>query len=178
MTMHLTIALVAHDRTKPDLTEWVQRHETALVGHQIVATGTTGQMLRDAWPLLVVERVKSGPFGGDQQIGSLIAEGRLDALIFFADVMAARRRRESVASPGRALRNPRGLQSRHGRPVTGEPWFHGPGGAHPLSGTRGDARGLSASRDRLSRMSERSHIEPASKRQRRCCKYARRFVAR
>ena len=54
-------------------------------GCDLVATGTTGARIADAWPELTLRRMKSGPLGGDQQIGALIAEGQVDALIFFVD---------------------------------------------------------------------------------------------
>lgn len=60
-------------------------HAPFLRGCDIVATGTTGQRIADACPGLEVRRMKSGPLGGDQQIGALIADGRIDALIFFVD---------------------------------------------------------------------------------------------
>jgi methylglyoxal synthase len=61
------------------------RHAEFLKLCDIVATGTTGQRIVDACPGIEVRRMKSGPLGGDQQIGSLIAEGKIDALIFFVD---------------------------------------------------------------------------------------------
>lgn len=83
-----TIALVAHDAKKDDLVEWVGRHLDALRGQPIVATGTTGQRVLDRYPELQVTRLKSGPLGGDQQLGAMIAEGRLGALIFFVDSLS------------------------------------------------------------------------------------------
>ncbi|GAA0375522.1 methylglyoxal synthase [Bowmanella denitrificans] len=82
--MQKTLALVAHDHKKPDLIEWAQKHRDILARHNLVATGTTGGLLSDALGL-PVHRFKSGPLGGDQQIGALIAEGTLDALFFFWD---------------------------------------------------------------------------------------------
>ncbi len=85
----LTIGMVAHDRMKSPLLEWVTANVTALTPHRFVATGTTGKMLNEHLPQLEISALKSGPFGGDQQMGALIAEGKLDALIFFQDVMTA-----------------------------------------------------------------------------------------
>lgn len=85
----MTIGLVAHDRMKSALGEWAARNTARLSHHRIVATGTTGRMLGEAAPELTVRALKSGPFGGDQQLGAMIAGGELDALIFFQDVMTA-----------------------------------------------------------------------------------------
>ncbi len=79
------IALVAHDAKKDDLVAWVGRHLDALRPCPIVATGTTGQRVLDHYPEMEVTRLKSGPLGGDQQLGALIATGELGALIFFVD---------------------------------------------------------------------------------------------
>lgn len=78
------IALIAHDNKKPDLAEWALFNRELLAGHELVATGTTGMVLEEQLGLNVV-RVRSGPLGGDQQIGAMIAEGRVDLLVFFAD---------------------------------------------------------------------------------------------
>lgn len=82
------IALIAHDRLKNALADWVSGHEADLTGHRIVCTGTTGGRLKERCPGLTIELKKSGPLGGDQQIGSLIAEGKVDALIFFTDALS------------------------------------------------------------------------------------------
>jgi methylglyoxal synthase len=79
------IALVAHDAKKDGLVEWVGRHIDALRACPLVATGTTGQRILDRHPELNLTRLKSGPLGGDQQLGAMIATGQLDALIFFVD---------------------------------------------------------------------------------------------
>jgi methylglyoxal synthase len=78
------IALVAHDGRKQDLLSWVQFNKTTLAGHFLVGTGTTGKLIADETGL-PVQRLISGPLGGDQQIGALIAERKLDILIFFWD---------------------------------------------------------------------------------------------
>jgi methylglyoxal synthase len=79
-----TLALVAHDHKKSELLEWVIKYIDQLKTFNLVATGTTGQLITDETGLKVT-RYKSGPLGGDQQIGALIAEGRLDGLFFFWD---------------------------------------------------------------------------------------------
>ncbi len=78
------IALVAHDGRKVDLVSWADFNRNVLAAHELVATGTTGTLLEYEVGL-TVERVNSGPLGGDQQIGSRIVEQRVDMLIFFWD---------------------------------------------------------------------------------------------
>jgi methylglyoxal synthase len=78
------IALIAHDNKKGDLAEWARFNREVLAGHDLVATGTTGMVLEDQLALPIA-RVRSGPLGGDQQIGAMIAEGLIDLLVFFAD---------------------------------------------------------------------------------------------
>lgn len=86
--MPITIALVAHDRMKPALAEWVARHAAQLAPHSIVCTATTGSVVHGRNPALAIRLVKSGPLGGDQQIGGMIAEGVVQALVFFPDPLA------------------------------------------------------------------------------------------
>lgn len=83
-----TLALVAHDHKKEALIDWANQHKEMLLKHNIVATGTTGKRLQDEVGLTVT-RLKSGPLGGDQQIGALIAEEKLSALFFFWDPLSA-----------------------------------------------------------------------------------------
>ncbi|HPJ82374.1 MAG: methylglyoxal synthase [Bacteroidales bacterium] len=80
------LALVAHDHKKKDLIEWVQFNKERLSRHRLVCTGTTGRMVEEATGITVTA-LKSGPLGGDQQMGALIAEGKIDMLIFFWDPM-------------------------------------------------------------------------------------------
>jgi len=80
-----TLALVAHDAKKDAIVSFAQRHRSKLASFSIVATGTTGGRIRDTCPDLEVLLVKSGPLGGDQQIGAMIAEGKLNGLFFFVD---------------------------------------------------------------------------------------------
>jgi methylglyoxal synthase len=87
MNSQKTIALIAHDNLKTSMIEWANAHHTKLSTFLVVATGTTGQKLEDQ-ANLVVKKYKSGPLGGDQQIGAAIAEGRIDGVIFFWDPLA------------------------------------------------------------------------------------------
>ncbi len=78
------IALVAHDNCKGDLLEWARFNRETLAQHELYGTGTTGRMVSQ-YLGLEVKALLSGPLGGDQQIGALIATGELDVLIFFWD---------------------------------------------------------------------------------------------
>ena len=82
------IALVAHDNMKQVLIEWAVYNKHALAKHKLYATGTTGNLVEAALDQTVTKFL-SGPLGGDQQVGSKIAEGKLDVLIFFWDPMEA-----------------------------------------------------------------------------------------
>ena len=83
-----TAALVAHDHKKAELVDFVSRHRDVLRHFSLFATGTTGQRVIECCPDLAVTRLKSGPLGGDQQIGALIAEGRVGVLFFFVDPLS------------------------------------------------------------------------------------------
>ncbi|MGI9274081.1 MAG: methylglyoxal synthase [Endozoicomonas sp.] len=78
------IALVAHDNKKDELLDWALRHREQLAENELFATGTTGSMLEKRLGL-PINKFISGPLGGDQQIGALISENRLDLLVFFWD---------------------------------------------------------------------------------------------
>lgn len=82
------IALVAHDNKKKELIEWAVFNRATLAKHRLYATGTTGTMLEKELDQSVI-KLQSGPLGGDLQIGAMIAEGKLDVLIFFWDPMEA-----------------------------------------------------------------------------------------
>jgi methylglyoxal synthase len=93
-----TIGLVAHDNRKRDLVEWIDWNFTVLVQHRLVCTGTTGRLVEEALqarltgtgdpsPMPEIKKLKSGPLGGDQQLGAMIAEGRIDVIVFFWDPM-------------------------------------------------------------------------------------------
>ncbi|MCB4768858.1 methylglyoxal synthase [Ancylobacter sp. Lp-2] len=83
------LGLVAHDSKKHDMVAWATEHRRVLAHFDIVATGTTGGRILEACPELRLTRLKSGPLGGDQQIGALIAEGRVRALVFLVDPLSA-----------------------------------------------------------------------------------------
>ncbi|MGQ9495700.1 MAG: methylglyoxal synthase [Thermoanaerobaculaceae bacterium] len=78
------IGLVAHDNKKGDLVEWARYNRGTLAAHELYATGTTGALL-EAELRLPVTRLMSGPLGGDQQMGAMVAEGLIDILVFFWD---------------------------------------------------------------------------------------------
>ena len=85
--MKRTIGLVAHDNRKKDLVEWVNHNKHILHKHHLLATGTTGKLLGEV--IDHVTSLKSGPLGGDQQLGALIATGKIDYMIFFWDPMTS-----------------------------------------------------------------------------------------
>lgn len=96
MNMRKTIALVAHDNRKSDLVEWVEYNWDKLKGHKIISTGTTGRLVSEVFTAKAepsgdiipeIVRLKSGPLGGDQQLGAMIASGEIDIIIFLWDPM-------------------------------------------------------------------------------------------
>lgn len=87
-TSTVTIALVAHDNMKDDLLEWAMFNRDFLASFHLIATGTTGRLLQEQL-YLDVDRLKSGPLGGDQQLGAMLSEGSIDFLVFFWDPLSA-----------------------------------------------------------------------------------------
>jgi len=83
------IALIAHDLKKDEMTEFARHHQAALSKFRIVATGTTGGRVKEACPDLDITPLKSGPLGGDQQIGAMIATGEVSMLVFFIAPLSA-----------------------------------------------------------------------------------------
>jgi methylglyoxal synthase len=86
--MTFSVGLVAHDERKEELKNWVIGKVDTLKPHRIFATGTTGKILSEACPTLDIQCLKSGPLGGDQQLGAMVSEGRLSLLVFFIDPLS------------------------------------------------------------------------------------------
>lgn len=116
MKHFLNIALVAHDARKNELVEWVSHNAATLSNHQLFATGTTAKLLSDVTYTvkehcadqiidvdygLYVTPLLSGPLGGDQQIGAMIAEGKIDVLIFFCDNLITQGHQQDVGALSR-----------------------------------------------------------------------------
>lgn len=100
MKTQKNIALVAHDNRKKDLTEWVEWNTSILLQHKLTCTGTTGKLVEKTITSklaqtaglsvptdFTIHKLRSGPLGGDQQLGALITEGKIDLIIFFWDPM-------------------------------------------------------------------------------------------
>jgi len=83
-----TIALIAHDKKKDDMVEFARRRRDILARCRLIATGTTGKVIAEATGL-TIERMLSGPYGGDQQIGARVAAGEVDAVLFLRDPLTA-----------------------------------------------------------------------------------------
>ena len=108
----MNIALVAHDGRKKELIEWVEYNRASLAEHKLYATGTTGKLIKNIgvevseygknviwYPFKdTVTCLLSGPLGGDQQIGAMIAEGKIDVLIFFCDNLIVQGHQNDVSA--------------------------------------------------------------------------------
>jgi methylglyoxal synthase len=95
--MEVNIALIAHDKKKDDMVQFVIAYEPILKQHTLYATGTTGKRILEATNLQV-HRFQSGPLGGDQQIGALIAKNEMDIVIFFRDPLTAQPHEPDVSA--------------------------------------------------------------------------------
>ncbi|SDN36690.1 methylglyoxal synthase [Alkalicoccus daliensis] len=84
----MNIACIAHDEKKKDLVQFMMAYESVLTGHSLFATGTTGTRIKEATGLNP-HLFRSGPLGGDQQIGAMIAENKMDLVLFFKDPLSA-----------------------------------------------------------------------------------------
>ncbi|WML25798.1 methylglyoxal synthase [Neobacillus sp. OS1-33] len=84
----MNIALIAHDQKKNDLVQFATAYQNIFAKHTLFATGTTGQRISEATELSIT-RFQSGPLGGDQQIGALIAQNQMDAVFFFRDPLTS-----------------------------------------------------------------------------------------
>lgn len=93
----MKIALIAHDRKKEEIIEFAKKHKETLTKYDLVATGTTGKLISEATGL-EVKRYLSGPYGGDQQLGSRIAEGKIKLVIFFTDPLTAQPHEPDVSA--------------------------------------------------------------------------------
>ena len=94
---YMKIALIAHDKKKEDMIDLAVKYREVLAPHDLYATGTTGTMVMGETGLKIT-RMKSGPLGGDQQIGSMIAEGKLDLVIFLRDPLTAQPHEPDVSA--------------------------------------------------------------------------------
>ena len=93
----MKIALIAHDKKKNEIIELAKQYRDVLDGHELYATGTTGTLIMGETGL-AIHRMKSGPMGGDQQIGAMLAEGKLDMIIFLRDPLTAQPHEPDVSA--------------------------------------------------------------------------------
>lgn len=93
----MKIALIAHDKKKNSIIKLAIKHKDILAKHELYATGTTGTLIMGETGLNIT-RMKSGPLGGDQQIGSMVAEGKLDLIIFLRDPLTAQPHEPDVSA--------------------------------------------------------------------------------
>lgn len=93
----MRVALIAHDKKKPDIIDLAIKYKAVLAKHTLYATGTTGTLIM--WETsLPINRMKSGPMGGDQQIGSMVADNQLDLVIFLRDPLTAQPHEPDVSA--------------------------------------------------------------------------------
>ena len=93
----MKIALIAHDKKKNDIIELAKKYKDVLEGHELYATGTTGTLIMGETRLKIY-RMKSGPLGGDQQIGAMLANGELNLIIFLRDPLTAQPHEPDVSA--------------------------------------------------------------------------------
>ncbi len=93
----MKIALIAHDKKKNDMINLAIKYKDTLAKHELYATGTTGTLVMGETGLPII-RMKSGPLGGDQQIGSMVAEGKLDLIIFLRDPLTSQPHEPDVSA--------------------------------------------------------------------------------
>ncbi|HEY8444330.1 MAG TPA: methylglyoxal synthase [Clostridia bacterium] len=93
----MNIAMIAHDKKKDDIVMLAIAYANVLKDHKIYATGTTGKLIADATGLDII-RFKSGPLGGDQQIGAMVANNEIDLVIFFRDPLTAQPHEPDVSA--------------------------------------------------------------------------------
>ena len=93
----MKIALIAHDKKKNEMIELAKQYKDVLANHELYATGTTGTLIMGETGLSI-HRMKSGPLGGDQQIGAMLAEGNLDLILFLRDPLTAQPHEPDVSA--------------------------------------------------------------------------------
>ena len=93
----MKIALIAHNKKKDDMIALAIKYRDTLAQHELVATGTTGALIMGETGLKI-QRMKSGPLGGDQQIGSMVAEGKLDLIVFLRDPLTSQPHEPDVSA--------------------------------------------------------------------------------
>jgi methylglyoxal synthase len=93
----MKLALIAHDKKKPEMIKFCKKHEHILSQHQLFATGTTGHKIM-AETNLIIHCHKSGPLGGDQEIGARVANGDIDMILFFRDPLTAQPHEPDVSA--------------------------------------------------------------------------------
>ena len=93
----MKIALIAHDKKKAEIIELSKKYKDVLAKYELYATGTTGTLIMGE-TALPIKRMKSGPLGGDQQIGSMVAEGKLDLIVFLRDPLTSQPHEPDVSA--------------------------------------------------------------------------------